>query len=447
MARERVKRGVRIPKIVDAVGEPYDRSEIDRQPRPRYVKPLACGGCGSRVGARRGHAEDPDSRSSHYFKLDPHKPDCRFDLDQRGRQLVDTSHKTVVRLSGQWRLICPPVGRLGSSGTTKQPASPARPGGAGGSGPRATSKQAGQAIASARRIVQILHDFDQDPEVAASFAATAPNGRCDIPWSEFCRGRGDVDQLAQAILDGTAPAIPHAVWGPASTVGAAGPRSDTYLVSYIAQRPVHIHGMAVRLRVALRSTSPDWIGAATRSGQFLGYGEWELFPTELDKAQRKGWIELQLWVKQPWQVERWDTDDTTIDLPTPQPKPPVVRTRKTVRNPTPLPTTSTPQDSHKGPTPSPRRVNDAPPGGPAAAALALPPASLAPEPQEASALPRPSMAQHDPPEPEVAAPPMPSHPPQTAPGYPPPPASPPPAATSRKRGLGLRRWLGRKRQT
>ncbi|MFF1717249.1 hypothetical protein [Streptomyces sp. NPDC058268] len=443
--KEKAKRGVRIPKIADALGDRYDRFEIDRQPQPRYVKPLACGGCGSRVGARHGNADDPDSRSSHYFKIDPHRPDCRFDLDQRGKQLVDTSHGTVVRLSGQWRLICPAIGRLGSSGTTKQPASPARPGSAGGSGPRATSKKSGQAIASARRIVQILNDFDQDPEVAASFAATAPSGQRNITWSEFCRGRGDVDQLAQALIDGTAPAIPHAVWGPASTVGAAGERSDTYLVSYVAQRPVHIDGTAVRLRVALRSTTPDWIGATTRSGQFLGYGEWELFPTDLDRARRKGWIELQLWVKQPWQVERWDTDDTTITLPEPRPKPPAARTRTPTPSPTPPLVLPTPQGSPEVPAPAPRRANenDAPIGAPAAAAPPLPPAGPAPGPQEeAPAPPRPSVA---PPEPE-AAPPLP-HLPPAAPRFPPAPTTPPAAATGRKRGLGLRRWLSRRRQT
>ncbi|MGQ4351389.1 hypothetical protein, partial [Streptomyces sp. SAS_275] len=184
------KRGVRIPWVTDSRGDRYDRSEIDRQPAPRYVAPLKCGGCGTRVSARHGNADDPDSRTSHYFRIDPHTAACRYDLDQRGKQLVDQAPGTVVRKAGQWRLICPPLHHGGTGGQKPVPGAPALPGRTGRAGPRVTSKQAGAAIASARRIVRILDDFDQDPDVAAEFAAVAPNGRRDIPWSEFCRGGG-----------------------------------------------------------------------------------------------------------------------------------------------------------------------------------------------------------------------------------------------------------------
>jgi hypothetical protein len=90
---------VRIPWVKDALGNEYDRSEIDRQPHSRYVTPLKCGGCGTRVSARHGNADDPDGRTSHYFKLAPHTPTCTYDLDQRGKQLIGDSAGTPVRTS------------------------------------------------------------------------------------------------------------------------------------------------------------------------------------------------------------------------------------------------------------------------------------------------------------------------------------------------------------
>ncbi|MDF3141813.1 MULTISPECIES: hypothetical protein [unclassified Streptomyces] len=469
-AKSGKKRGVRIPEIEDDRGDPYGPSEIDRQPHPRYVPPLKCGGCGSRVGARHGNADDPDGRTSHYFKIDPHKPNCKYDLDQRGKHLVDSSQGTVVRRPGQWRLICPPLDQLGTGGSTKQPATPARPGRArGGGGPRPTSKQTGQAIASARRIVQILNDFRQDPDVAAQFAAIAPNGQRNIPWSEFCHGRGDVDALAQALIDGTAPPIPHAVWGPASTVGAAGRNNDSYVVMYIARQPVHIDGTAVRLRVALRSTTPEWIGATTRSGQFLGYGHWELFPADQARAQRQGWIELQLWVKQPWQVARWDTDGTTVDLPKPLPG---TRPRRPPRRPVEPPSIAAPSEqtppSEQTGQPTPPAATPTRPGAseaetapavrqprqPKSEAAA---ASTTGDDANTAAAEETALASTDrepaaPPASRI--PPMPAQrptladriPPQPAPTWPPLPPYPPPDPGEGGRRAALRRWLKRARR-
>ncbi|MGW3850295.1 hypothetical protein [Streptomyces fagopyri] len=343
MPKPAKKRGVRIPWVTDSRGDRYGRSEIDRQPAPRYVTPLKCGGCGTRVSARHGHADDPDSRTSHYFRIDPHTAACRYDLDQRGKQLVDQAPGTVVRKAGQWRLICPPLHHGGTGGQKPVAGGPAHPARTGGAGPRVTSKQAGAAIASARRIVQILNDFDQDPDVAAEFAAVAPNGHRDIPWSEFCRGRADADQLAQALLDGTAAPIPHAVWGPVHHADAAGRNHDNYVVMYQAGNPVHIDGRPVPLRVAVRSNEPDWIGASTRSGKVLGYGYWQLFPADPAKARRQGWIELQLWIKQPWQATRWDTDGTTFTLPEPRATP------KPTPTPAPAPERRTPPPAATAP--------------------------------------------------------------------------------------------------
>lgn len=418
------KRGVRIPWVTDSRGDRYDRSEIDRQPAPRYVAPLKCGGCGTRVSARHGNAEDPDSRTSHYFRIDPHTAACRYDLDQRGKQLVDQAPGTVVRKAGQWRLICPPLHHGGTGGQKPVPGGPARPARAGGSGPRVTSKQAGAAIASARRIVRILDDFDQDPDVAAEFAAAAPYGRRDIPWSEFCRGRADADQLAQALLDQTAAPIPHAVWGPVHSADAAGRNHDSYVVMYHATNPVHIDGKPVRLRVAVRSTQADWIGANTRSGQVLGYGYWQLFPTDPAKAHRQGWIELQLWVKQPWQAARWDTDGTTITLPEPRttPKP------KPDRRTSPPPATAPPAPA------------------PTSEATATPPLQDgAPAEPEPDAPPEPHEDAPQPPAPPTEpAPAAPSHPAVVVPPLPP---FPPPVPDAGERRTRFARWLDSARRS
>ncbi|MFG3173393.1 hypothetical protein [Streptomyces sp. NPDC048200] len=92
------------------------------------------------------------------------------------------------------------------------------------------------------------------------------------------------------------------MWGPVHSADAAGRNHDSYVIQYEASNRVHIDGKPVRLRVAVRSTQAERIGATTRSGQVLGYGCCQLFPTDPVKARRQ--IELQLWVKQPWQATR-----------------------------------------------------------------------------------------------------------------------------------------------
>jgi hypothetical protein len=78
-----------------------------------------------------------------------------------------------------------------------------------------------------------------------------------------------------------------------------GRTGESYVVKYIARNPVTIDGRRIKLQVALRCKDPEWIAAGTRSGKFLGYGYWALFPADLAKARERGTIELQLWVKEP----------------------------------------------------------------------------------------------------------------------------------------------------
>ncbi|MGQ4732582.1 hypothetical protein ACUN3E_33625 [Streptomyces sp. Ju416(a)] len=446
------KRGVRIPYVVDARGNTYDRHAIDVRPHPPYVPPLKCKGCGIPVSARSSNADNSDSRSSHYFKLpgSDHAPTCSYDLKRRGGQLVDASQGTVVRRDGQWRLKCPPLERPGTRGTAKGPSGPSRPTGQGkAGGTRPVSKLRGSAIASARRIVELLEDFGQDPEAVAEFAAVAPGGQHSIAWDEFCFGRSRVDQLAQALIDGTARQIPHAVWGPATTADAVAGRSgESYVVQYVARNPLTVDGRHVKLRVALRCNSPEWIAAGNRSGKFLGYGYWTLFPADLAKAGDRGWIELQLWVKEPWQVERWDIDEAPPVIP-------VARQRSS-------PPTAVPTPNRRVPEPPDQRPDRLPaPDGqkpnrpePAPERTSTP----TPAPDNPSNTPPPSISSEiTPPEPEAPArvvqppwrpdgspsgrendeirvPPMPPHPPSITP--------PSPGARHR----GIRGWLDRLRR-
>ncbi|MDI3408363.1 hypothetical protein [Streptomyces cavernicola] len=319
MATEEEEQGLRIPEIVDELGDPYGPEAIDEQPDPPYTKPLYCGRCRVLVSARRGNAANPKSKSSHYalFPGRKHKADCAYDLKRRGEDLASGSNGTVVREDGQWRLICPPIEIPGASDRPPIPG-PARPGRAGGgSGPRPTSRKAGPAIASARRIVQLLQDFRHDPEVVKKFRAVAPGGQHSIAWGEFCYGRTEAHDLARALLDGSARTIPYAVWGPVNK--AYGVKRDwrtTYVVTYTAAYPIIIDSKSIRVRVAVRSRNPDWIGAHTESGMLLGYGYWKLLQTRAEAFER-GWIELQLWANEPWQNERWDTDDSSPNVPIP----------------------------------------------------------------------------------------------------------------------------------
>ncbi|MFE5735794.1 hypothetical protein [Streptomyces celluloflavus] len=330
------KRGVRIPWVRDARDNDYDRTAIDHKPHPPYVLPLKCGGCGVEVSVRTANAGDPDSRSSHFFTMPgrKHKPTCTFDLPRRGGELVDASQGTVVRQDGRWRLKCPPLERTGSRGDAKDSGSPARPPQGGGQGEPSVSALRGPAIASAARIVRLLKNFQHDPEVLAEFAAVVPGGGQDIAWDEFCFGSADAGRLAQPLIDGTARQIPHAVWGPVSIAGQAG-RHGTYQLQYVARHPVLIEGRHVKVRVVVRCGRSEWIDAGTRSGSFLGYGYWQLFPKDWAQTpHERDWIELQLWIKEPWQVARWGTEDAPAPVadvirPTPQPDP------RTAHQPTP----------------------------------------------------------------------------------------------------------------
>lgn len=317
MGQPQKKQGVRIPWVWDARNDDYDRSAIDIKPHPPYLIPLRCGGCEAPVSVRSANADDPDSRSSHFFTMPgrKHKDTCDFDLPRRGKALVDASAGTIVRRDGQWRLKCPPVDRPGTRGGAKGGSTPPRPPRSTGGGKTTVSMLRGPAIASARRIVQLLSSFKNDPETVAQFAAVAPSGRRNIPWDEFCVGPATAHQLAQKLLDGTDGQIPHAVWGPART---ARQRGDSHVVMYTARHPILIEGRRVKVKVAVRCKIGEWIGADTSSGMFLGYGYFDLFPKGDDwvhKAAERGWIELQLWANEPWQVERWDTDGTAARRP------------------------------------------------------------------------------------------------------------------------------------
>ncbi|MGQ4465245.1 hypothetical protein ACN6LC_004645 [Streptomyces violaceoruber] len=462
MTKPEKKRGVRIPYVRDARGDRYDRSAIDVQPHPPYAKPLTCWECGIDVHVRHGNADDPDSTSSHYVKNPgkQHGPRCAYDLERRGKELVESSASTVVRKAGQWRLLCPPIERPGTRGAGKNVPGPRSGQSPSGGGQAKTSKEAGQAIASARRIVRLLEAFGQDPDAVAEFAATAPGGRRNIAWPEFCRGRADAHQLAQDLIDGTTAPIPHAVWGPVSTAAAVdGKAGRSYVVKYVARHPVLVGGRRLPLQVTLRSPNADWIGATTRSGQFLGYGYWTLFPRP---EEVEGRIELQLWIKEPWQVARWDTDGTTQSFPAPPARHVPARS--------PADTQEEPATPQAGPGAG---VADAPPAGPA-----LPPRPVQPEPPtppvpqsalEATAAPsaqpgpaascekypsKPHTHRDGPGTPTERAaqdatateatepptvPPMPVVPPK--PAQPPQPSSPPPPVRRRPRWPG---WLGRR---
>ncbi|MEV7472013.1 hypothetical protein AB0O20_36905 [Streptomyces kronopolitis] len=263
------KPGVRIPWVRDARDDEYDRSAIDIKPHPPYLVPLSCGGCGAQVSARSANADDPDSRSSHFFTMPgrKHKDTCNFDLPRRGKELADASQGTIVRREGQWRLKCPPLDRPGARGGAKGGSTPPRPPrSTGGSGKPAVSSLRGPAIASAKRIVQLLNSFKNDPETVAQFAAVAPSGRRNIPWDEFCAGPATAHQLAQQLLDGTAGQIPHAVWGPARTARPAGERGDNHVVMYSARHPVLIEDRPVKVNVAVDSVAHFPAGGVLLTG-------------------------------------------------------------------------------------------------------------------------------------------------------------------------------------
>ncbi|MCX4451633.1 hypothetical protein [Streptomyces sp. NBC_01789] len=482
MAKPAKKRGVRIPYVRDATGRKFGPDAIDVKPVPPYTTPLTCWECGVAVHVRHGNADDPDSKASCFVKNPglKHGSRCPYDLERRGKELAEGSGRTVVRDDGQWRLICPPLPRPGTRDPGRKPPASAagRPRPAGG--PARTSQQAGQAIASARRIVRLLNAFGQDPAAVAEFAATVPGGRRNIAWPQFCRGRDDAHQLAQNLIDTgrSISEIPRAVWGPASNATAVDGRSGerSYTVQYTAAQPVLVGGRRMPLHVVMRSRNADWIGATTQSGQFLGYGYWRLYPAP---ENIQGRVELQLWIDEPWQADRWDTDGTTQTFPplppprrrpapSPRPAPPAP--------PAPVPAGGTREEPVISPT-APRALSENPAqGGPVAPPdpfTAVPPAGAEPEPAAgeqvsetaadrisqaeapgafggpdlsptapapATAEPRTAAAEDRTETPRQPVPPAPAVPPK--PTQPPRPTSPPSTGEPRRRRLPG--WLGRR---
>ncbi|MFG2227717.1 hypothetical protein, partial [Streptomyces sp. NPDC048644] len=298
--------------------------------------------------------------------------------------------------------------------------------------------------------------------MVAQFAAVAPSGQRNIAWDEFCAGPATAHQLAQAMLDGKARAIPHAVWGPASTAEPSA-RGDSHVVRYAARHPVLIEGRPVKVNVAVRCKAGEWIGAEASSGMFLGYGYWELFPKDADgahKAAERGWIELQLWVKEPWQVERWGTQHGSAPLPHPtpprrRPAPPPVPRPTSAPPPVKLPL---PAEQQEGTTQSAERADEptqrhaapastTPPdtGAPAAEPTDQPAVQTAPAPDEPEQQrdPRPTEppqgnetpAPSDEGRPVPQVPDAPVPPPAAGPQIPP----PPPCRAAAVRGCGIRR--------
>ncbi|MFF1716247.1 hypothetical protein [Streptomyces sp. NPDC058268] len=321
MAKPKKKRGVRIPFVEDARGGKFGRDAIDVKPHPPCTEPLKCFECGVEVstsGTATPMTRTPSRRTTSRILARTTAHAARTTSSGAARSSWTPPAALFVRKDGQWRLICPPLERLGTRGAGKGVPGPVG-GSASGTGKVKSCEESGQAIASARRIVRLLDAFEQDPDDVAEFAAAVPGVRRNIEWPEFCRGRADVHRLAQELIDGTVVPTPHAVWGTVSTADAVdGKGGRSYVVKYVARHPVLVDGRRLPLQVTLRSTNADWIGATTRSGQFLGYGYWTLFPKP---ENARSHIELQLWIKEPWQAAWWDTDGTTQAFPAPPPRP------------------------------------------------------------------------------------------------------------------------------
>lgn len=111
------------------------------------------------------------------------------------------------------------------------------------------------------------------------------------------------------------------------------------MVQYTAEHPVIVNGRRVRLDVAVGSSDADWIAAHTATGSFLGYGYWRLLPQDAAAAEHR--IGLQLWINEPWQVERWDLEYQLPLVWAPKPEP--ARPARTATRPSRRPSRRVPR--------------------------------------------------------------------------------------------------------
>lgn len=287
-----------IPRVHDAAGQSWGRNAIDRSPQP-FQKPLTCAGCTVAVipirssTTRRTKSGLPTTVKAHYRLTSggEHDAQCPFDFERRANGICRDSHGTVEERDGRWRLLLPSeaeVRAMDAPAARDAATRPRRHLQIENSRRRLTA-----ALNSARRILRLLHEFDNDPDELDRFRAM--HGARAIRWENFVYGPDDYNWLLDRLSVGAA-GHPIAVHGGIHTLSTGKNGTNYLLRAHGRARDTAGPPVPIVVRAKDRALLP-----AQDDAQWLAYGDWRLW------TGARGYRELQLWVHGPWQITTWHT--------------------------------------------------------------------------------------------------------------------------------------------
>ncbi|MFD0622127.1 hypothetical protein ACFQ2K_04195 [Streptomyces sanglieri] len=220
-------------------------------------------------------------------------------------------------------------------------------------------------------MAQFLQRHHFDPDFMELF--TVQYQTKHLAWNEFCYGPDDPsyrrfrDRVAAA--KGRWLEHPVAVHGTVTRTGTAGTKPFAVLATGI---PTGQTGRTTE--VVLRSDFPALLGEELRVGmQVLAIGAgWKIFT-----PQKRSVDEVQLWIKEHWNLAYWTWDKDTEQAGAPMCPPPLTPDARRNSRPTRRPSRRPPSPARRpaAPAPSPRRASAPqhehrtaePPGQPATA--------------------------------------------------------------------------------
>lgn len=289
-----------IAAAIDAAGKEIRRVDLDLVAarnggslQTGLRKPLRCGECTAGVDAVSRHIR-LEKEYPPKFRLSQHQlhePGCIFDLNKRIDDIIEGEPKLVTRHPGGIiRLNLQRVPEL-LADVEKARLEARRPASAKKTARRATTAEVERVVApvisAARQLIRLMHDFDEDPRLAARFQVQAGDTR--LSWPEFC---WPADPAADLIADiEQHPKRIRAVFGLVEEIETK-KNSTTGQVTYSIK-------IETKRKVFIRTPDP-LLAATVRPGMYVvGVGAWSMFRSE------SGYQETRLWPEIAAQVATW----------------------------------------------------------------------------------------------------------------------------------------------
>ncbi|MDZ7912930.1 MAG: hypothetical protein U5O16_14035 [Rhodococcus sp. (in: high G+C Gram-positive bacteria)] len=221
-----------------------------------------------------------------------HDPGCRYSFDDRAADIVKDSRGTVVTGADHYDLRIPqdwaePVTGEHEPETSGQPRTRLDV---------TNSKRTfNPLLGSAARIVQLIDQFENDPDAASRFRAIF--GGVRIPWNEFCHSTSDLTSLYDFVSQSTARKHPIAIHGTIGDVKAI--KAPTTRMRDAEK--IYIHTDSRRqLRVSVLTKSPAALNTLEIHDKWLAFGNWDL-----SHANGIPYSEIQLWIRNQASISTW----------------------------------------------------------------------------------------------------------------------------------------------